>query len=545
MQTYLLSATALIAAASTLARPDQSPPVADAVVDLRTPAGAAMVSGTWRYTDAHIVDADHRAAGADLKASGAPVRTHDIHPRIGSPDFDSAPWVAIPADQLEARRTNGRFAFGWYRLDLTMPESVHGFGVAGTTVVLELVVDDYAEVWVNRTLHQVLGDRTPVIGGWNAPTRVTLTPDAKPGDRIEVAIFAANGPLSDPPPNYVWIRSATLDFYKAGRASGAVEVPLHVAKSDPELDRVLPPGARAERLADGFAFTEGPLWVPAVTDNRYGGGGFGGYLLFSDPNKNVIHRWDPLHGVSIFRTKSGYSGIEGPNIGEYRQPGSNGLALDPEGRLTICEHGNRRVTRLEPNGTLTVLADRYQGKRLNSPNDCVYRSDGALFFTDPPFGLPGVFGDPRKELAHSGVYCLIEGSLRLASTDLGAPNGLAFSPDERWLYVDNWEESRKVVMRYRVGADGTLSEGSVFADLCHVTGEICLDGLKVDAEGRVYVSGPGGLWIWSPQGTPLGTLALPELPANFAFGDDDARTLYVTARTGLYRIRLATPGARR
>ncbi|MFM9994165.1 MAG: SMP-30/gluconolactonase/LRE family protein [Phycisphaerales bacterium] len=528
-----------------LARPDQSPPVPDAVIDLRTPDGLAHVAGSWRYTDAHVVNVDHRAPGADLKPSGAPVKTHDIHPRVKTADFDAAPWVVIPPDLLEARRTNGRLSFGWYRLDLVLPESTSGFPVAGSTIVLELVVDDYAEVWVNRALHQVLGETGgPVIGGWNAPSRVTLTSGAKPGDRIEVAIFAANGPLSDPPPNYVWIRSATLDLYKPGRSVAVTEVPLQVTRNGAALDAILAPGTKAEKLADGFVFTEGPLWVPAAPDNRYGGGGTGGYLLFSDPNKNVIHRWDPSSGgVSIYRTKSGYSGVGGRNIGEYHQPGSNGLALDPQGRLTICEHGNRRVTRLEPNGTLTVLADRYQGKRLNSPNDLVYRSDGALYFTDPPFGLPKVFDDPAKELPHSGVYCLVDGTLKLASTALSAPNGLAFSPDEEHLYVCNWDEARKVVMRYDVGSDGALVNGVTFFNMTHVGGEICLDGLKTDLRGNVYVSGPGGVWVISAEGKHRGTFTPPELPANFSFGDDDFRTLYMTARAGLYRVRLLVPGS--
>jgi gluconolactonase len=276
-----------------------------------------------------------------------------------------------------------------------------------------------------------------------------------------------------------------------------------------------------------------------VTDNRYGGGGKGHYLLFSDPDKNIIHRWDPVtESVSIFRTKSGYSGGGGADMKDYFQPGSNGLALDPQGRLTICEHGNRRVTRLEPNGTLTVLADRYAGKRLNSPNDCIYRSDGALFFTDPPFGLPKAFSDPRRELDISGVYCLRGDSLTLAAADLAAPNGLAFSPDETHLYVDNWEEDRKVILRYDVAPDGTLSNPTTFFDMTHVKGEICLDGLKVDPSGTLLVSGPGGVWVISKEGKHLGTITPPELPANFAFGDADGRTLYMTARTGLYRMRL-------
>jgi gluconolactonase len=243
----------------------------------------------------------------------------------------------------------------------------------------------------------------------------------------------------------------------------------------------------------------------------------------------------------VFKTKSGYAGVD---IGEYGQPGSNGLTLDREGRLTINEHGNRRVTRLEKNGVVTVLADRYEGKRLNSPNDLVYRSDGALYFTDPPFGFPKVFDDQRKELPFSGVFCLINGTLKLVSTDLRGPNGLAFSPDERYLYIGNWDEQKKIVMRYAVHADGTLSNGQVFFDMTSAVGEDAIDGLKVDQQGNLYVSGPGGLWILSPAGKHLGTIKGPEHPHNLAWGDDDGKTLYLTAQTGLYRIRLRIPGVR-
>ncbi|HEY8927019.1 MAG TPA: SMP-30/gluconolactonase/LRE family protein, partial [Polyangia bacterium] len=297
----------------------------------------------------------------------------------------------------------------------------------------------------------------------------------------------------------------------------------------PALDEILPRDARLEKLADGFQFTEGPVWHPE------------GYLLFSDPNANDIYRWTPDGGLSVFRTKSGYKGLD---VGAYQQPGSNGLALDPAGRLTINEHGNRRVTRLEKNGVLTVLADRFEGKRLNSPNDLVYRSDGALYFTDPPFGLPQAFDDPRKELPFSGVYCLIDGQLKLVARDLSGPNGLAFSPDERYLYVDNWDVARKVIMRYEVARDGSLHDGVVFLDLTSVPGEQAFDGLKVDRRGNVYAAGPGGLLVISPQGKILGTIKFSEQPANLAWGDDDRQTLYVTARTGLYRVRLSVPGAR-
>ncbi len=532
--------------------PGQSPELPSAVVDLRTPEGIAAVQGTWRYTDAQIVDAPFSLPGPDFRPGSIPAQTHDIRPRINTAEFDTASWVQIPATSLEARRTAGKLSCGWYRLDLTLPERIGDFSVRGCDAVFEIVADDYAEVWIDGKLSQVLGQANGgPISGWNTPSRVVIARDIQPGDVTHIAVFAANGPLSDPPANYVWIRSATLDFYRSGHAmiNRPEPVVTTLIRVDPAFDRIVSPGATAERLAEGFSFTEGPVWVPALDGGRqagrtYGGGGLGGYLLFSDPNKNVIHRWDPISGqVSIFRTKSGYTGIGGSPIGDYHQPGSNGLALDPQGRLTICEHGNRRVTRLEPNGTITVLADRYEGHRLNSPNDLIYRSDGALFFTDPPFGLPKVFDDPRKELSFSGVYCVHNGTLRLVSRDLAGPNGLAFSPGEKYLYVDNWDEHRKVVLRYEVAPDGSLSGGKTFVDLTSIPGEICFDGLKVDVEGNVYVAAPGGIRVYSPEGTHLGTIALPELPANFAFGDQDRRTLYITARTGLYRLPMGLAGA--
>ncbi|MBZ5633732.1 MAG: SMP-30/gluconolactonase/LRE family protein [Acidobacteriia bacterium] len=333
------------------------------------------------------------------------------------------------------------------------------------------------------------------------------------------------------------MRSAKLSFYRAAPGPVAItpsEVNVEVVRLDPSIDAIVPPNPKIYKLADGFQFTEGPIWVRD-----------GGYLLFSDPNANTMYKYKPDSGnsageLSVFRTPSGYSGAD---IAEYGQPGSNGLTLDPQGRLTINEHGNHRVSRLENDGSLTVLADKYEGKRLNSPNDLVYRSDGTLFFTDPPFGLPKFFDDPRKELPYSGVFSVYKGKVQLASTDLKGPNGIAFSPDEKYLYVTNWDEKKKIIMRYDVQPDGTLKSGSLFFDMTSTPGEDALDGMKVDQQGNLYVSGPGGLWILSAGGKHLGTIIAPKHPHNMAWGDD-GKTLYLCARSGLYRMRLNVEGIR-
>jgi len=306
-------------------------------------------------------------------------------------------------------------------------------------------------------------------------------------------------------------------------------VNFELERADPGLDAIVPPNPKVFKLAEGFEFTEGPIWVRE-----------GGFLLFSDPNHNTIYRYHEVDGLlSVFRKKSGYAGAD---IAEYSQPGSNGLTLDPRGRLTIDQHGNRRVVRLERDGSLTVLADRYEGKRLNSPNDLVYRSDGTLFFTDPPFGLPRFFEDPRKELPYSGVFRWKDGELKLVSDELKGPNGIAFSPDEKTLYVGDWDEKKKVVMRWDVAQDGTLSNGGVFFDMTGAPGEDAIDGMKVDEKGNLYVSGPGGLWILSSDGRHLGTLQVPKHPHNLAWGGEDGRSLYLTAQSALYRVRLNIPG---
>jgi gluconolactonase len=531
----LLAAAAPAAGAEDL---PSGPP--DAVLDLRTAEGAAAAHAVWRYRDAHLREVPFRAAGPDHKPSGPPNTTLTLEPLAGAADFDDSAWTVLAPTQLEDRAGTGRVSFVWYRLHVELPAKIGAFETAGATVVFETVVDDYAEVWVNGSLpfdlhSDGLGQSGgAVIAGWNMPNRRLVAADARPGEPATVAIFAANGPLSDPPPNYIWIRRARLAFYRAPRALTPLRVDAKIDRLDPALDRALAPDAHVEKVAEGFAFTEGPVWVPDAQ---------GGSLLFSDPDRNRIYRYDPAGGghISVFRGESGY---QGPDVADYGQPGSNGLALDPrDGALTIDEHGNRRVAKLAADGTETALADSYRGARLNSPNDLVYRSDGTLYFTDPPFGLPKFFADPRKELPYSGVFKLDAHGLELVSQDLTGPNGIAFSPDEKLLYVTNWDAAKKVVMRYDVAPDGALANGRVFFDMAGAPGEEALDGLKVDSLGNLYVSGPGGVWILSPQGAHIGQIAGPELPANFAWGDADRKTLYMTARTGLYRIRLEVPGA--
>ncbi len=302
-----------------------------------------------------------------------------------------------------------------------------------------------------------------------------------------------------------------------------------VDRLDPALDEIVPPAAKIEKLAGGFTFTEGPVWTRE------------GYLLFSDIPHNVIRKWTPDGQVTVFLEKSGYEGTDAP-AGAFI--GSNGLTLDSEGRLVICEHGNGRVTRLEKDGKRTVLADKYQGKRLNSPNDAVFKSDGWLYFTDPPYGFVKQDEDPKKELKFNGIYRVKDRKLELLYKEMTRPNGLAFSPDEKLLYVANSDPARKVWMKFEVTATGQLANPQVFFDATSATEEGLPDGMKVDQKGNLYCTGPGGVWIFSPDGKLLGKIKPPEIPANCAWGDADGKTLYMTARTGLYRIKLGVASIR-
>ena len=310
------------------------------------------------------------------------------------------------------------------------------------------------------------------------------------------------------------------------------------------LDAIVPPNAKIEKLADGFIWTEGPVWIHQ------------GYVLFADIPRNRIMKWMPSGQVTVFLHPSGYLGSAPYNGPES---GSNGMTLDRRGRLTVAGHARRNVYRLESlSGTAqqTVLADRYHGKRLNSPNDLVYRSDGSLYFTDPPYGLRTQSEhDPEIELSFSGVYRLPgalahrpgappeNARLELLVRDLPRPNGIAFSPNEKYLYVDN-SEPKKIWMRYEVKPDGTLTNGKLFYDATADTAPGAPDGMKVDKKGNIYSAAPGGVIILSPEGKHLGTLLMPERVANCNWGDADGKTLYIAASTSLYRIRLKIPGIR-
>jgi len=526
----------LAALAASIARTSPEAPAGApaATIDLATPEGVRLAQGQWRYSNTRIIEVDFRGPGPDGQPTGAPIKTYDYTPHAGGADFNDSQWELIDPTALPQRRSTGRLCFNWYRIRVTIPERIGSFDPTGSTAVFETSLDDYAEIWVDGELSRGLGQMGgSVVAGWNAPNRLVVGRGVRPGQKIQLAIFGINGPLSNPPTNFIWMRYAKVDFYRGSSDPIAItprEVNVEVTRLDPAMDGIVGPNPKIFKLAEGFRFTEGPVWVRD-----------GGYLLFSDPDSNVIYKYTKDGQLSAFRSPSGYSAAD---IAEYGQPGSNGLALDAQGRLTINEHGNRRVTRLEKDGNVTVLADRYEGKRLNSPNDLVYRSDGTLYFTDPPFGLPKFFEDPRKELLFSGVYSLHKGKLQLVSKDFTGPNGLAFSPDEKYLYVGNWDDKKKVVMRYETNPDGALSNGQVFFDMTSAPGEDALDGIKVDQQGNLYVSGPGGLWVLSAAGKHLGTINAPKHIHNMAWGDEDGKTLYLCARSGLYRMPLRIAGVR-
>lgn len=332
--------------------------------------------------------------------------------------------------------------------------------------------------------------------------------------------------------------------------SGNLELRATVERLDPAIDQIVPQRPVLQKVAMGFNWTEGPIWI------RFG------YLLFTDIPDNLnsngisnsIRKLAKGGEVSIFQQ---FGATTKAGAGELKL-GANGLTIDTQGRLTVAGNGARNVWRLESLSgpvRVTILADAFEGKRLNSPNDLVYRADGSLYFTDPPYGLTGEDKDPAKQLQVNGVYRIPGATqqkagalpqrrlLQLLLTDLPRPNGIAFSPDEKYFYVDN-SEPKKFWMRYRVKPDGTLTDGQLFFDATSDTRPGLPDGMKVDTAGNVYSAGPAGIWIFSPTGKHLGTIVIPEQVGNLHWGDGDGRTLYITASTSVYRIRLKSTGVR-
>ena len=307
-----------------------------------------------------------------------------------------------------------------------------------------------------------------------------------------------------------------------------------IVRDDAALDRLIAPDATIEKLADGFTWSEGPVWIAD-----------GGYLLFSDVPRNKIHRWSPADGASIFMDPSGFDGADASG---YREPGSNGLIAGPAGSILIADHGNRAIAQLDlATRRKTLLATHYNGKRFSSPNDLVRARNGAIFFTDPPYGLKDMNASQLKEQPHNGVYRLDpDGTVTLLEAGLTFPNGVALSPDERTLYVPVSDPERAVVMAYDLSLTGTLSNGRVLKDFTTMVGDDhpgLPDGLAIDASGRLFVTGPGGVHVLTHDGRSLGRIDTGSATANCKFGGD-GRTLYITAGSNLVRLKTLTQGAR-
>ncbi|MEX0936981.1 MAG: SMP-30/gluconolactonase/LRE family protein [Pirellulales bacterium] len=302
-----------------------------------------------------------------------------------------------------------------------------------------------------------------------------------------------------------------------------------IHRHDPRFDELVPQDAKLEKLAEGFDWSEGPVWIKD-----------GGYLLFSDIPRNSVMKWKEGEGISLFLRPSGYTGP-----GSWgAEPGCNGLLLDRNGSLILCNHGDRRLGRLETTGNQTTLVSHYQGKRLNSPNDAVLKSNGDIYFTDPPYGLPNRFEDERRELDFCGVYRFsADGKLTLLTDQMTRPNGIAFSPDEKTLYVAQSDPEKAVWLSFEVKSDGTLGEARTFFDATSWVGTKpgLPDGMKVDQHGNLFATGPGGVHVFAPDGTHLGSIDTGEATANCNWGDDGS-TLYITADMYLARIRLNTKG---
>jgi gluconolactonase len=314
------------------------------------------------------------------------------------------------------------------------------------------------------------------------------------------------------------------------RHTGTYETMGSIERLDPGLDAIISKDAKIEKLSSGFKWAEGPVWIKD-----------GDFLAFSDVPSNVVHRWDEKNGLKDYLRPSGYTSTT-PRTGES---GSNGLTVDAQGHLVLCQHGDRRVARLESDGRFTTIADNFEGRRFNSPNDLVYSSKGDLYFTDPPYGLEKGADDPKREIPFSGVYRVEpNGRITLLTKELTRPNGLAFSPDEKALYIAVSDKDHAVWMAYDVKEDGNIANGRVFYDVTKMVSDAnpgLPDGMKVDEKGNLLASGPGGILIFSPEAKLLGIIKMGQPTGNCAFGEDGS-TLYMTSNHDLCRVRLRTKG---
>jgi gluconolactonase len=330
-----------------------------------------------------------------------------------------------------------------------------------------------------------------------------------------LALFAAPAP----------IKSASAPYAKDAKSA--------IESYDPAFAALIDTDAAVEFLGSGFRWSEGPLWDPAQDA-----------LLFSDVPENRVYRWKDGAGITVFLEPSGFTG----EVYNGRERGSNGLTLDPQGRLTLCQHGDRRLARLAADGKhFETIVDQIDGKRFSSPNDLCFDRAGNLFFTDPPYGLPS---DTKQETACNGVYRLgTDGKLTVLDRELLRPNGIAFSPDEKTLYVGSTDDSQPYIKAYALNADGTVASSRIFFDSTEFSKRTKrrggLDGLKVDALGNIWTSGPGGILVISPEGKLLGSIHTGRPTSNCAFGGADHQTLYITANESLLRVRTKVKGAAR
>jgi gluconolactonase len=334
---------------------------------------------------------------------------------------------------------------------------------------------------------------------------------------------------------FIAVAVATVFSMNESVAAEARKTIGEIERLDPALDALVPADAKMEIIAEGLDWCEGPLWVPAD----------GGFLIYSDIPPNTIYRWDAKSGQSVYLQPAGYTG-SAPRGGEV---GTNGSTLDTEGRLVLCQHGDRRLARMDapldrPVAKYVTVAGEHDGKKFNSPNDAVTHSSGAVYFTDPPYGLEQNMDDPAKELPFQGVYRVSpDGEVTLITKELERPNGIALAPDEKTLYVANSHGPRPIIMAFPVHADGSVGEGEVFFDGTELgqTRRGAPDGMEVDEHGNIFATGPGGVLVLSPEGKHLGTLKTGQATSNVAFGED-GKTLFITADMYVLRVPLTTKG---